>query len=149
MPFAHSGHYPYSAGGTADESDLNNIEDGVAGAYDELESITGSDSGSQPSSDGPFTLATFINNILKQIRNITGKTHWYTAPATSIESLNTAMAGKLSTTGTAADSSKLGGVVAANFPQRGAHNAVSGFTISMGDGDPVTLAANEVYIQRS
>lgn len=34
-----------------------------------------------------------------------------------------------------------------NLVARGAHNGVGGFTISAGNGAPVSLAANEIYIQ--
>lgn len=72
-----------------DQAEMNNIENGVAGAYTELESITGNDGVVQATTDGPFTLANFVNFILKAIRNITGTTNWYDIPAATIASLNT------------------------------------------------------------
>jgi hypothetical protein len=89
MPFSHGANYPYTVGGNFPHTDANNLEDGVAALYPVVESITGNDGVTQPSSNGPFSLATFINNIVKQIKNITGKANWYTAPATSIETLKT------------------------------------------------------------
>lgn len=116
---------------------------------DTVNNSTGNEAATLPATNGPFTFVNWLGYLLTQLKAIIGGAHWYTAPPASLTSLNTAMATKLSTTGTAADSAKLGGVAAANFPQRGSHNAVAGFTVSMGDGPPVSLAANEVYIQRS
>src|SRR5689334_21108020 len=72
----------------ADQSRMTNIETGISGAYTQLESITGNDTVTTPSTDGPFTLANFTNNILKVIKNITGGTHWYSAPAATSASLS-------------------------------------------------------------
>jgi hypothetical protein len=127
-------------------ANYNVMDQGIADLDAEINNTTGNDGVTQASTDGPFTFPNWLNFILKALRNITGKANWYDAPDATIAALNT---NKLSTTGTAADSAKLGGVVAASFPQRGAHNAVAGFTVSMGDGAPISLAANEIYIQRS
>ena len=87
MPWSPQG--PYSAGGPFSSGNANNMEAGISGAYTELESITGNDGVTQATTDGPFTLANFINYILKAIRNITGSANWYDTPATTIASLNT------------------------------------------------------------
>lgn len=87
MPYTPGG--PYTVGGSFTSGNGNNIETGISGAYTQLESITGNEAASLPSSSGPFTLANFINYIITQIKNITGAAHWYSTPATSIASLNT------------------------------------------------------------
>lgn len=97
MPYTKGG--PYTMSGNFIHTDANNIEDGIADAFDELESITANDGISAASSDGPFTLANFISYLSRMIKSITGKSHWYTAPATSIESLNTTMGGKAALAG--------------------------------------------------
>jgi hypothetical protein len=61
----------------------------MVGAYSQLESITANDAITAPSSDGPKTLATFISEIARQLRLIIGGADWFTAPPTSLTSLNT------------------------------------------------------------
>ena len=95
---------------------MNNIETGISGAYTELESITGNDGVTQATTDGPFTLANFINYILKAIRNITGSANWYDTPAATLASLNTNKANLSGATFTGAisgTSSTMSGAVSA------------------------------------
>ena len=92
MPFSHSPDYPYTLGGTFQYTDANNIENGVAGAYTELESITANDGTALPSSNGPFTLANFINYLTSLVKSIVGGSNWYSSPPTSLTSLNTGKA---------------------------------------------------------
>ncbi|NLW92361.1 MAG: hypothetical protein GXY34_12280, partial [Syntrophomonadaceae bacterium] len=44
--------------------------------------------------NGPFKLVKWVSIFAKLIKAITGKANWYTAPATTIEALNTAMGTK-------------------------------------------------------
>lgn len=85
MPYTPGG--PYTVGGNFTAANANNIETGVSGAYTELESITGADGTALPSTNGPFTLANFINYLVTQIKAITGGAHWYTAPLITLSAL--------------------------------------------------------------
>jgi hypothetical protein len=80
-------------------ANLNQMDQGIVDLDATLNASTGSDGASLPSGDGPFTFANWLNYILTLIKNITGKAHWYTAPVTSIESLNTTMATKANLSG--------------------------------------------------
>ena len=71
-----------------DAAEMNNIETGVSGAYTELESITANDGTALPSSNGPFTLANFINYLTTLVKSIVGGAHWYSAVPTSLTSLS-------------------------------------------------------------
>lgn len=75
-----------------DAAEMNNIETGVSGAYTELESITANDGTALPSSNGPFTLANFINYLTTLVKSIVGGAHWYSAVPTSLTSLSTGKA---------------------------------------------------------
>ena len=74
------------------QTNMNNIETGISGAYTELESITANDGTALPSSNGPFTLANFINYLTTLVKSIVGGSNWYSAPPTSLTSLNTGKA---------------------------------------------------------
>ena len=119
MPFSHSPDYPYTLGGTFQYTDANNIENGVAGAYTELESITANDATALPSSNGPFTLASFINYLTTLIKSIVGGAHWYSAVPTSLTSLS---AGKADLSG----ATFTGGVSATVFTATSQGLVVSG-----------------------
>lgn len=80
-------------------ANLNIMDQGIVDLDTTLNASTGSDGASLPGSNGPFTFANWLNYILTQLKNITGKTHWYTAPVTSIESLNTSMGTKAALAG--------------------------------------------------
>jgi hypothetical protein len=99
MPYTAPAHSPFSAGSTCDNADLNAMNTGITGAYTQLESITANDAITAPSSDGPKTLATFISEYGRQLRLIVGGADWYTAPATSLSSLNTNKISKASGSG--------------------------------------------------
>lgn len=75
-----------------DAAEMNNIETGVSGAYTELESITANDATTLPASNGPFTLANFINYLTTLVKSIVGGAHWYSAVPTSLTSLSTGKA---------------------------------------------------------
>ena len=108
-----SGTTPCSAG------NLNNIENGVAGAYTELESITANDGTALPASNGPFTLANFINYLTSLVKSIVCGAHWYSAVPTSLTSLST---GKADLTG----ATFTGGVSATVFTATSQGLVVSG-----------------------
>lgn len=74
-----------------DAAEMNNIENGVSANDTALNSITGNDGVTQATTNGPFTLANFINYILTALKAIKGSTHWYDAPAASLASLNTSV----------------------------------------------------------
>ena len=74
------------------QTNMNNIETGISGAYTELESITANDATALPSSNGPFTLANFINYLTSLVKSIVGGSNWYSSPPTSLTSLNTGKA---------------------------------------------------------
>ena len=74
------------------QTNMNNIETGISGAYTELESITANDATALPSSNGAFTLANFINYLTSLVKSIVGGSNWYSSPPTSLTSLNTGKA---------------------------------------------------------
>jgi hypothetical protein len=80
-------------------ANLNIMDQGIVDLDSTLNASTGSDGASLPATNGPFTFANWLNYILTLIKNITGKAHWYTAPVTSIESLNTTMGTKANLSG--------------------------------------------------
>lgn len=137
MPFSHSPDYPYTLGGTFQYTDANNIENGVAGAYTELESITANDGTALPSSNGPFTLANFINYLTTLIKSIVGGAHWYSAVPTSLTSLST---GKADLSG----STFTGGVSATIFTATSQGLVVSGANQGVELG--AKASANTPYI---
>lgn len=79
----------YTTGGNFTAANGNNLEAGMVGAYNQLESITANDGIAAPNNDGPKTLATFISEIARQLRLIIGGADWFTAPPTSLTGLNT------------------------------------------------------------
>ena len=101
------------------QTNMNNIETGISGAYTELESITANDATALPSSNGPFTLASFINYLTTLIKSIVGGAHWYSAVPTSLTSLS---AGKADLSG----ATFTGGVSATVFTATSQGLVVSG-----------------------
>ena len=111
----------------ASAPNMNNIENGVSGAYTELESITANDGTALPSSNGPFTLANFINYLTTLIKSIVGGAHWYSAVPTSLTSLSTGKAdlsGSTFTGGISGTTASFSGALTASSGTFTATNAI-------------------------